>query len=64
MSQGDDDRNVVFSQGVDLATRLRARGVDVQELVFPNETHENITYADMLRLYTDSSAWLLLHLNQ
>jgi dipeptidyl aminopeptidase/acylaminoacyl peptidase len=64
MSQGDDDRNVVFSQGVDLATRLRARGVDVQELVFPNETHENITYADMLRLYTDSSAWLLRHLNQ
>lgn len=63
MSQGDDDRNVVFSQGVDLATRLRARGVDVTELVFPNETHENITYADMLRLYTASSAWLLRHLN-
>jgi dipeptidyl aminopeptidase/acylaminoacyl peptidase len=63
MSQGDDDRNVVFSQGVDLATRLRARGVDVTELVFPNETHENITYADMLRLYTDSSAWLLHLLN-
>lgn len=59
MSQGDDDRNVEFSQGVDLATRLRARGVQVVELVFPNETHENITYADMLHLYEQSSAWLL-----
>lgn len=59
LSQGDDDRNVAFSQGVDLATRLRARGIDVQELVFPNETHENITYADMLHLYEASSAWLL-----
>lgn len=59
ISQGDDDRNVIFSQGVDLATRLRARGVDVTELVFPNETHENITYGHTLRLYEDSSAWLL-----
>jgi dipeptidyl aminopeptidase/acylaminoacyl peptidase len=59
MSQGDDDRNVVFSQGVDMATRLRARGVEVVELVFPNETHENLTYAHMLELYSESSAWLL-----
>jgi dipeptidyl aminopeptidase/acylaminoacyl peptidase len=59
MSQGDDDRNVIFSQGVDLATRLRARGVEVVELVFPNEVHENLTYAHMLELYSDSSAWLL-----
>jgi dipeptidyl aminopeptidase/acylaminoacyl peptidase len=59
MSQGDDDRNVVFSQGVDLATRLRARHVEVVELVFPNETHENITYRHMLELYEDSSTWLL-----
>lgn len=62
MSQGDDDRNVAFSQGVDLATRLRARGVDVVELVFPNEVHENLTYAHMLQLYDRSSAWLLLKL--
>lgn len=59
LSQGDDDRNVIFSQGVDLATRLRARGVEVVELVFPNEVHENLTYAHMLRLYGESSAWLL-----
>jgi dipeptidyl aminopeptidase/acylaminoacyl peptidase len=59
ISQGDDDRNVAFSQGVDLATRLRARGVEVVELVFPNEVHENLTYGHMLQLYSESSAWLL-----
>jgi dipeptidyl aminopeptidase/acylaminoacyl peptidase len=63
MSQGDDDRNVAFSQGVDLATRLRARGVEVVELVFPNEVHENLTYAHMLQLYGESSAWLLRKLD-
>ena len=59
ISQGDDDRNVEFSQGVDLATRLRAKGVEVVEMVFPNETHENLTFADMLRLYDTSANWLL-----
>ncbi|HET9393489.1 MAG TPA: prolyl oligopeptidase family serine peptidase [Candidatus Rubrimentiphilum sp.] len=59
MSQGDDDRNVEFSQGVDLATRLRAKGVEVVEMVFPNETHENLKFADTLQLYDTSAAWLL-----
>jgi dipeptidyl aminopeptidase/acylaminoacyl peptidase len=59
MSQGDDDRNVEFSQGVDLATRLRAKGVDVVEMVFPNETHENLKFADTLQLYDTSANWLL-----
>ncbi len=59
ISQGDDDRNVIFSQGVDLATRLRARGVEVAELVFPNEVHENLTFGHMLQLYSESSEWLL-----
>jgi len=59
MSQGDDDRNVEFSQGVDLATRLRAKGVEVVEMVFPNETHENLKFADTLRLYETSANWLL-----
>ncbi len=59
ISQGDDDRNVEFSQGVDLATRLRAKGVEVVEMVFPNETHENLRFAHMLQLYDASATWLL-----
>lgn len=62
MSQGDDDRNVEFSQGVDLATRLRAKGVEVVEMVFPNETHENLRFVHVLQLYDASANWLLAKL--
>jgi dipeptidyl aminopeptidase/acylaminoacyl peptidase len=37
--QGDDDRNVLFAQTVDLARKLEDKGVDVEELVIPNEIH-------------------------
>jgi len=37
--QGDDDRNVDFSQTVDLLQRLRAQKVHVEELIFPDEIH-------------------------
>jgi dipeptidyl aminopeptidase/acylaminoacyl peptidase len=62
LAQGDDDRNVEFSQGVDLASRLRDRGVEVQTMVFPNETHENQVWADMVKLYDASSAFLIARL--
>lgn len=37
--QGDDDRNVLFNQGVALMVALRKRGVDIEQLVIPNEIH-------------------------
>ncbi len=36
---GDDDRNVPFSESVDLAEALAKRDVDYEELVFPDEVH-------------------------
>lgn len=42
---GDDDRNVRFSQTVDLVERLRRAGVPFEELVFPDETHAFMTQA-------------------
>ncbi len=36
---GDDDRNVRFSESVDLAEVLRGRGVHVESVVFPDEVH-------------------------
>ena len=36
---GDDDRNVRFSESVDLAEVLRRKGVHVEMLVFPDEVH-------------------------
>jgi dipeptidyl aminopeptidase/acylaminoacyl peptidase len=62
LAQGDDDRNVEFSQGVDLAARLRDRGVTVQTMVFPNETHENQVWSDMVTLYDASAAFLIAQL--
>lgn len=37
---GDDDRNVYFTQTVDLTARLRERGVEIEELIFPDEIHD------------------------
>ena len=37
--QGDDDRNVRFSQMVDLVRRLDAQGVEYEEMVLPDEIH-------------------------
>ena len=46
---GDDDRNVIFSQTVDLVARLRARGVHLEQLVFPDEIHDFLLYSSWLR---------------
>jgi dipeptidyl aminopeptidase/acylaminoacyl peptidase len=37
--QGDDDRNVHFSQTIDLARRLEERHVPFEQFVIPNEIH-------------------------
>ena len=36
---GDDDRNVPFSETVDLVESLSKRGVEYEQLVFPDEVH-------------------------
>lgn len=46
--QGDDDRNVRFSQTVDLARRLAAAGVTFEELVVPDDTHHFLRHANWL----------------
>ena len=48
---GDDDRNVQFSQTVQLATALRARGVKVDQLILPDEIHDFLTHADWVAAY-------------
>ncbi len=37
---GDDDRNVPFSETVDLVVALRKQGVETEELVFPDDLHD------------------------
>ena len=47
--QGDDDRNVLFAQTVDLARKLEDKGVDVEELVIPNEIHGFLQYRNWVK---------------
>ena len=47
---GDDDRNVRFSQTVDLVRRLAARRVPHEELVIPDDTHHFMRHANWLRV--------------
>jgi dipeptidyl aminopeptidase/acylaminoacyl peptidase len=49
--QGDDDRNVPFSQTVDLLQRLRAQKVHVEELVLPDEVHGFLMWKSWMGAY-------------
>jgi dipeptidyl aminopeptidase/acylaminoacyl peptidase len=43
---GDDDRNVRFSQTVDLVQRLERAGVPFEEIVIPDDTHHWMRHAN------------------
>lgn len=45
---GDDDRNVMFGQSIDLAERLREQGVHYEVLVLPDEVHGFYRYNSWL----------------
>jgi dipeptidyl aminopeptidase/acylaminoacyl peptidase len=49
--QGDDDRNVDFSETVDLLQRLRAQKVHVEELIFPDEIHGFLMWKSWIKAY-------------
>jgi dipeptidyl aminopeptidase/acylaminoacyl peptidase len=48
---GDDDRNVSFSQTVDLVRQLRLQQVDFEELIFPDEIHDFLTHRHWVTAY-------------
>ena len=49
--QGDDDRNVHFNQGVAMMVALRRRGVDIEQLVIPNEIHSFLKHESWVRAF-------------
>jgi len=55
---GDDDRNVPFSESVDLAEALRRQGVSVETLVFPDEVHGFLLHRNWLAAYRQAAAFL------
>jgi dipeptidyl aminopeptidase/acylaminoacyl peptidase len=48
---GDDDRNVAFSETVDLVRELRRRGVPHETLVFPDEVHGFLLHRNWIVAY-------------
>ncbi len=59
---GDDDRNVPFTQSVDLAQALRKKGVEFEELIFPDEIHDFLVHAHWLAAYHAAADFLDRHL--
>jgi dipeptidyl aminopeptidase/acylaminoacyl peptidase len=61
LAQGDDDRNVVFTEGIKLARELLKRpAVHLVQRVFPNETHDiYLTFENMVTIYQEGADFLL-----
>jgi len=55
---GDDDRNVPFSESVDLAESLARQGVEYEELVFPDDVHDFLLHANWLAAFEASFDFL------
>lgn len=51
MIHGDDDRNVLFSESVELAEVLRKQGVQVEQLVFPDEIHSFLLHRNWVAAF-------------
>jgi dipeptidyl aminopeptidase/acylaminoacyl peptidase len=60
---GDDDRNVIFTQTVDLIARLRAKNVEIEQLIFPDEVHDFLLHRDWLAAYQAASDFFDRHFN-
>lgn len=55
---GDDDRNVHFSETVDLVEALRERGVEVEQLILPDEVHTFLRSESWLTVYRATAEFL------
>ena len=60
--QGDDDRNVPFSQTVSLSRELRKHGIEYEELVFPDEIHGFLLHRSWLAAYAAEADFFQRHL--
>lgn len=61
---GDDDRNVLFSESVELAEILRRQGVQVEQLVFPDEIHMFLLQRNWVAAYEASFSFIHNQVNK
>lgn len=59
---GDDDQNVNFTQSLDLVNRLKARNVQAEYLVIPDETHHWMVFENLLQVKLATATFLMKHL--
>jgi dipeptidyl aminopeptidase/acylaminoacyl peptidase len=57
--QGDDDRNVPFHESVILVEMLRKQGVDVEQLVLPDEIHDFLLQSSQRAVYGSTAEYLI-----
>jgi len=62
--QGDDDRNVPFSQMVTLVQKLRAQHVPFDEIVYPDEIHDFLLWKDFVFSYKATAVYFQQQLDQ
>jgi dipeptidyl aminopeptidase/acylaminoacyl peptidase len=48
---GDDDRNVYFSESVNIAEKLRQQNVHVEQLILPDEIHGFLLHKSWIKVY-------------
>uniref|UniRef100_Q027J1 Acyl-peptide hydrolase n=1 Tax=Solibacter usitatus (strain Ellin6076) TaxID=234267 RepID=Q027J1_SOLUE len=60
--QGDDDPDVQFNQTVMLADALRKQGVEIEEMVIPDEVHDFLLHRSWLTTYKATAEFLRRHL--
>ena len=56
--QGDDDRNVAFSQTTGLVQLLRARNIYYELMVFPDEVHDFLVFDRWLKTFNAADEFL------
>ena len=59
---GDDDRNVAFSQTVTLVQKLRAQGVPVEQIVYPDDIHDLLLWRDILNFFNATNEFFQRYL--
>jgi dipeptidyl aminopeptidase/acylaminoacyl peptidase len=59
----DDDRNVPFSQTVELVEGLRKHGVEFEQVVLPDEIHDLLRQASWIRFFHAADGFFQRHLH-
>jgi len=58
----DDDRNVRFSQSIELINRLEKKGVPVETMMIPDDTHDLLRWTNQVTVYGAAVDFLVKHL--